>query len=167
MIFGLLAVALLDLPEPVIIPGQDVVRVGFERTLVPDLREPVVTELAVGIADQVGDIGVVVMAERLELIDRRRVIVAVIDRRIGRMISLNEGGIGQEGLLGRLLGPVSRRAAVGRRVRAFAAVPAPRTTVSSCPGRRGSPPPAAKAGITAAAAASAPAKTVERHEPGC
>ncbi len=69
MIFRLLAVALLDLPEAVIVPGQDVVRIGLERVLVPDLRELVVAELAIGIADQVGDIGIVVMAERLELFE--------------------------------------------------------------------------------------------------
>src|SRR6185437_16949320 len=108
VIFGLLTVALLDLPEAVIIPSQDVVRVVLERALVPDLGELIVAELAIGIADQVGDVGVVVMAERLELIDGGRVIVAVIDRRVGRMITLNESGIVEERLLGSLLAPMGR-----------------------------------------------------------
>ena len=69
------------------------VRVGFQRALVPDLREPVVAELAIGVADQVGDVGVVVVAERLELLDRGGIIVAVVDRRIGRAIALAKGGI--------------------------------------------------------------------------
>src|ERR1700722_12720501 len=65
MIFRLLAVALLDLPQTVIVPGQHVVRIGFQRPLVPDLRELVVAELAVGIADQIGHVRMIVMAERL------------------------------------------------------------------------------------------------------
>jgi hypothetical protein len=44
--------------------------------LVPDLRYPV-AELAVGVADQVGDGGVVVRPS-LELRDRRGVVVAVV-----------------------------------------------------------------------------------------
>src|SRR5271169_5264830 len=83
MILSLLAVALLDLPKTVILPGQYMVRIGLQRALVPDLAEPVVAELAIGIADQIGDVGVIVMAERLELFDRGTIVVAVIDRRIG------------------------------------------------------------------------------------
>src|SRR6202165_1331127 len=45
-----IAVALLDLPQPVILPGLDVVRVGLQRALVPDLRNLVVAELAIGVA---------------------------------------------------------------------------------------------------------------------
>src|ERR1700753_4206520 len=44
------------------------------------------------------------MAKRLELVDCRSIVMAIIDRRIGRVISLNEGGVAEEGLLGRLLG---------------------------------------------------------------
>src|SRR6516162_7606445 len=87
MVFHLLAVALLELPKPVILPGADVVGVVLERELVPDLRLLVIAELAVGVADQVGDIGDVLMAERLQLCDRRRVVVAVVDGRMGGAIS--------------------------------------------------------------------------------
>jgi hypothetical protein len=52
-----IAVALFDLPKPVILPGLDVVGIGLERALVPDLRDLVVAELAIGVADQVGDGG--------------------------------------------------------------------------------------------------------------
>ena len=86
------AVALFDLPQAVILPGQHMVRVGFQRALVPDLREPVVAELAIGIADQIGDVGMVVMAERLELPDGRGIIVAVVDRRIGRAVAAGKPG---------------------------------------------------------------------------
>ena len=55
MILRLIAVALFDLPQPVILPGLDVVRVGLQSALVPDLCDLVVAELAIGIADQVGD----------------------------------------------------------------------------------------------------------------
>ena len=71
MILRLIAVTLLDLPQPVILPGLDVVGICFQRALVPDLAELVVAELAVGVADQIGDVGAVVVAERLQLLDRR------------------------------------------------------------------------------------------------
>src|ERR1051326_7821045 len=98
MILRLLAVALFDLPQAVILPGLDVVRIGFQRALVPDLRDLVVAELAVGVADQVGNRGAVVMAERLELLDRRAVIVAVVDRRIGRAIRIRKSRVAPRGV---------------------------------------------------------------------
>src|SRR5271154_6006861 len=107
MILRLLAVALLDLPQTVILPGQHMIRIGLQRALVPDLAQPVVAELAIGIADQIGDVGIVVMAQRLELPDRSPIVVAVIDRGIGGAVSCNEGRGAEEGLLG-LLGLVAR-----------------------------------------------------------
>src|SRR5580700_2715027 len=88
MVLRLVAVALFDLPQPIILPGLDMVRVGLERALVPDLRELVVTELAIGITDQIGDGGVLVVTERLQFIDGGCIIVAVIDRGVGRAITL-------------------------------------------------------------------------------
>src|SRR5438309_72236 len=82
----LIAVALLDLPQPVILPGLDVVGVGFQRALVPDLAELVVAELAVGVADQIGHGGTVVVTKRLQLPDRGRIVVPVIDRGVGRAV---------------------------------------------------------------------------------
>src|SRR6202035_5053646 len=79
----LIAVALLDLPQAVIIPGQYVVRIGFQRALVPDLRGRVVAERAIGIADQVGHVGMIVLTERMQLVDPSGIVVAVVDRRIG------------------------------------------------------------------------------------
>jgi hypothetical protein len=61
VILRLIAVALFDLPQPVILPGLDVVRVGLQRALVPNLRDLVVAKLAIGVADQIGDGGAVVM----------------------------------------------------------------------------------------------------------
>ena len=90
------------------------VRIGLQRAFIPDLRDLVVTEFAIGVADQIGDIGIVVMTERPELFDRRGVVVAIVDGVVGRTIALNEGGIAEERLLGPLLGRMSRRAAVGR-----------------------------------------------------
>src|ERR1700743_2095623 len=66
MKFCLVAVALLDLPEAVIVPRQDMVRIELQRTLIPDLRELMVAKLAVGIANEVGDVRVIVVAERPE-----------------------------------------------------------------------------------------------------
>src|ERR1700722_17631525 len=76
VILSLIAVALFDLPQTVILPGAHMVRVSLQRALVPDLRDLVVAELAVGVADQVCDIGVVVVAERLQLLDSTGIIVA-------------------------------------------------------------------------------------------
>src|SRR5947199_6657771 len=83
VILRLITVALFDLPQAVILPGLDVVRIGLQRALVPDLRDLVVAELAVGVADQVGDGGAVITAERLELRDRRGIVVAIVDRGVG------------------------------------------------------------------------------------
>src|SRR4051794_34452440 len=93
VILGLVAVALFDLPQAVILPGLDVVRIGLERALVPDLRHLVVAELAVGVADQVGDRGAVVTAERLELSDRGSVVLAVVDGGIGGTVTVRERGL--------------------------------------------------------------------------
>ena len=59
VVLRLVAITLFDLPQAVILPGLDVVRIGLERALIPDLRDLVVAELAIGIADQVGDGGAV------------------------------------------------------------------------------------------------------------
>src|SRR5205823_5790260 len=119
MILRLLAVALLDLPQAIILPGLDVVRIGFQRALVPDLRELVVAELAIGVTDQIGDGGAVIVTERLQLRDRRRVVVVVIDRCIGGAIAVRErcvfsAGRRFAGFLFLALGGRRRRVAVGR-----------------------------------------------------
>ena len=57
MKFRLIAVTLLDLPQTVVVPGQHMVRIGLQRPLVPDLRKLVVTEFAIGIADQLATFG--------------------------------------------------------------------------------------------------------------
>src|SRR3981189_1015912 len=79
------------------------VRIGFQRALVPDLRELVVAELAIGIADQVGDVRVIVLAERLQLLDGVSIILAIVDRRIGRAVTLSKSGIVEAGLFVGLL----------------------------------------------------------------
>src|SRR5436190_2142824 len=99
MILRLVAIALFDLPQAVILPGLDVVRIGLERAFVPDLRDLVVAELAIGVADQVGDGGCVVTAERLQLLDRRRIVVALVDRGVGSAIATGESILGECGLL--------------------------------------------------------------------
>src|SRR6266404_9158212 len=99
VILRLIAVALFDLPQSVILPGPHMVGVGLERTLVPDLRNLVVAELASGVADQIGDIGAVVLAKRLQLADGCSVIVAVVNRRIGGAITLDKFRIVDAGTL--------------------------------------------------------------------
>jgi len=58
-------VALLNLPQAVMLPRQYMVRIGFQRALVPDLREFVVAELAIDIADQIDLVRLVVVAKCL------------------------------------------------------------------------------------------------------
>jgi hypothetical protein len=87
MIMRLVAIALFELPQAVILPGPDVVRIGLQCPLVPDLRQLVVAELAIGVADQIGYVGAIVMSERLQLFDRRCIIVAMVDRGVGGAIA--------------------------------------------------------------------------------
>src|SRR6478735_8737179 len=104
MILRLIAIALLDLPQAVILPGQHVVRVGLERALIPGLRQLVIAELAVGVADQIGHVRMIVVTERLQLPDRVGIFVAVVDRRIGGAIAFRKSGIVETGLLVLFLG---------------------------------------------------------------
>src|SRR6476620_1399391 len=119
MILRLIAVALFDLPQAVILPRHHVVRIGFQRALVPDLRKLVVAKLAIGVADQIGDVRMIVVAERLELIDRGGIVIAIVNRRVSGAITLAERGVVEQGLLAGLLDPVgglcSRLPRVGRR----------------------------------------------------
>jgi hypothetical protein len=119
VIFRLLAVALFELPQPVILPGLDVVGVGLQRALIPDLRKLVVAELAIGIADQIGDRRGVVVAERLQLLDRGGVVVAVVDRGVGRVIAVGECRVfsARADLAGLLLGLGLGTSGRGRRNR--------------------------------------------------
>src|SRR5262249_18222950 len=64
VLLGLELVALLGMPHAVIRPGTDVVGIGGQRLLVPVLPILVAAELAAGIADEVGDLGIVVVADR-------------------------------------------------------------------------------------------------------
>lgn len=57
----LVAVALLNLPEAAILTRQ----YGFQPELVPALRELGIAELAMGIADQIAHVRVIVVAKRL------------------------------------------------------------------------------------------------------
>ena len=66
MLFRLQAVSLFQMPHPVILPGAGVVRIGGQRLLVPDFGVDIIAELAAGEADQVGDIGMIVMTECLQ-----------------------------------------------------------------------------------------------------
>ena len=111
MILGGIAVALLDLPQAVVVPRQHVVRIGPQRTLVPDLRLLVVAELAIGVADQIGDVGTIVLAERLQLLDRGGIVVLVVDRGIGGMVAGQELLIVDRGALV-LLGRLDRKSVV-------------------------------------------------------
>src|SRR3954465_14769238 len=99
VILRLLAVALLELPEAIILPGADVVRIVLQRKLVIDLRRLVVAELAIGVADQISDVGDVVALERLQLADRTVVVVIVVDRGVGGAIGSKEFGIVDGGAL--------------------------------------------------------------------
>src|SRR5690242_2678998 len=65
------------------------VGIGGERLLVPDLRILVVAHLAVGIADVVGDIGMLVMADRVHRRDTF-LVMAIDDQGAGGAIFAQE-----------------------------------------------------------------------------
>src|SRR4029453_12890344 len=116
MILRLVAIALFDLPQDVILPCAYVVRVILERALVPGLGKLVVAELAIGVADQICDIGAVVMAEHLELVDGGSKVVALVDRGVGGAIACRETLLFDgRGLLALLLGVLGGIAVVGGR----------------------------------------------------
>src|SRR5262249_62427277 len=79
------------------------VRIGFQRALIPNLRELVVAELAIGIPDQIGHIRVIVVAERLQLLDSGGIVVAFINGRIRRTVALRKTGVVDTGLVVGLL----------------------------------------------------------------
>ena len=138
MIFRRVAIALLDLPEAVVVPGQDVVRIGLQSALIPDLGLLVVAELAIGVADEIGYIGIIIVPERLELIDRSSVVMPIVDRVVGRTVALPEGGIVEERTLVGSLDPGMRRLGVravwiGRRRAGRGGVTAERILAAAAP----------------------------------
>src|SRR5205807_1466700 len=82
-------VALLDMPHAVVLPGANVLGIDGERLFVPDAGKLVVAELAVGIADIVGDLGALRPIERLERRDAL-FILSVEDERPGGMVAVDE-----------------------------------------------------------------------------
>ena len=121
VIFCLFAVALLDLPEAVVVPCENMVWIGFECALIPDLRELVVAELAIGVPDQIGDIRIIVVAERRQLFDRGTIVISFVNRCIRRAVTLSKGWIVDTGPVVSLFAPLSvsgfrtRPARIGRR----------------------------------------------------
>ena len=154
MILRLIAVALLDLPQTVILPGQHMIRICFQGALVPDSRKLVVAEFAIGITDQIGHVRMIVVAERPQLLDGVGIFIAVIDGRIGFAVTLGKSGVVEKGLLGffglgDLSGLLARRLLRPRRT----LVPRVRRSVSTT--TTPPPPPAPKAGVNEAGAFSA------------
>src|SRR5262245_49901284 len=78
------------MPHSVILPGAGVVRVGGERLLVPKLRILGAAKLAARKADQVGDVGMVVAAERAQRDDRARIILPPVDQVVGVPVAVEE-----------------------------------------------------------------------------
>jgi hypothetical protein len=58
------------------------VRIGGERPLVPGFGTAVASELAAGIAEERGHIGVVVVAERAQRRDAADVVAVIVDERV-------------------------------------------------------------------------------------
>src|SRR3984885_6619983 len=118
VVLGLEQVALLGLPHAVIGPGQSVVRIGGERLVVPIFGVVVAAELAAGVADQRGDIDIVVIAHGAQRRDAADIVALVVDQRVG-LVPVIEEFIGRAGLwlLGLLLGGGAGRLRVLRRRR--------------------------------------------------
>src|SRR5579864_9441937 len=111
VILGLEQVALLGLPHAVIGPGQRVVRIGGERLVVPIFGVVVAAELAAGVADQRGDIDVVIIAHGAQRRDAAYIVALVVDQRVG-LVPVVEEFLGRAGLL--LLGLVLGGRGAGR-----------------------------------------------------
>jgi ferredoxin len=121
-VFGLQPVALFHVPHAVIGPGAHVVGIGGERLVVPFLRLVVVAELAVGIADVIGDVGVLVLAKRMHGGDAAFVVagqdlgaggaVAAQELLVSLLMLLLFGGVAAF-LLFLALSVVARRRAIG------------------------------------------------------
>src|ERR1700730_9721793 len=98
VVLGLEQVALLGLPHAVIGPGQRVVGIGGERLVVPIFGVVVAAELAAGVADQGGDIDVVVIAHGAQHRDAAGIVALVVDQRIG-LVPVVEEFFGRSALL--------------------------------------------------------------------
>src|SRR5580693_2954716 len=114
VVLGLEQVALLGLPHAVIGPGQRVVGIGGERLVVPIFGVIVAAELAAGVADQGGDIDVVVIAHGAQHRDAADIVALVVDQRISLVPVIEEAALW---LLGLLLGRGAGRLRVLRRRR--------------------------------------------------
>src|SRR5262249_20648793 len=90
VVVGLQQVALFGLPHAVIGPGQGVVRIGGQRLLVPVFGVVVAAELAAGVADEGGDIDIVVIAHGAQRRDAAFVVALVVDQRIGLVPAVEE-----------------------------------------------------------------------------
>src|SRR5262249_40639120 len=80
-------IALLGVPHAVVGPGAHVVGIGRERLLVPVLGIVVAAELAAGIADEVRDLRIVVVADGVHGGDAA-LVLATQDQRPGVLILL-------------------------------------------------------------------------------
>src|SRR5258706_7942794 len=82
--------ALFDLPQTVILPGLDVVRVGLQRAFIPDLRDLVVAELAIGERNNTRLSSTHCTTSYVVFLFHGDIVVAVVDRGIGRAITPGE-----------------------------------------------------------------------------
>src|SRR5262245_5724901 len=89
-------IALLHVPHAVVGPGANMVWIGLEGSLIPDLGLVVVAHLAVCVADIIGDIGVIITAERMHG-GNAGLVLAVKNELAGCPV------VAQEFLLGQLL----------------------------------------------------------------
>src|SRR6202035_831015 len=98
VVLGLEQVALLGLPHAVIGPGQRVVRIGGERLVVPIFGVVVAAEFSAGVADQGGDIDIVVIAHGAQRGDAAGIVAVVVDQRVG-LVPVVEEFLGRAALL--------------------------------------------------------------------
>src|SRR5215469_11220502 len=91
------------MPHAVIGPGQSMLRIGSECLLVPVFGVVIAAELAAGIAEEGGDISIVVITYGPQRGDAALVVFLVINHRISRKIAVEEF-FGRAALVGLLLG---------------------------------------------------------------
>jgi len=69
------------------------VRIGDQRPLVPSACVVVAAELAAGEANQGGDVGVIVAADRLQRLDAGGEFAAAVDQLVAAVIALGRGRV--------------------------------------------------------------------------
>ena len=80
---------MFEMPKPIVLPGSDVVRIGRQSLLIPDLGKIVVAEFAIAVAKVICNLWCIVVLERAKGGNGLGVF-AIEDKRTRRTIALDK-----------------------------------------------------------------------------